>query len=144
MKPIFGNKISNMDYQVRKGAYAVIFNATCDKVLSVHNKGFHFLPGGGIENNENEKGCIEREMLEETGFQAEVGSFIGQAFFYFISSKDEYILSDGYFYRARLMEKLQNPIEIDHQMEWIHVKDMDKLFFYQHQVWAVKEALKSI
>lgn len=43
-----------------------------DKVLSVQNsRGHYFLPGGGIENEESYQECLEREMLEETGYRGE-------------------------------------------------------------------------
>lgn len=142
MKPTFGRKVQNGYYQLRKGVYAIVLNDSRDHVLTVHNgRGFHFLPGGGMEKNEDAYRCLEREMLEETGYGLEVGSYIGTAYFYFISSKGEYILSDGYFYSARILEKVQEPIEEDHFLEWVLLSEMDKLFFYEHQVWAVKEAV---
>ena len=141
MKPTFGKPVRNQKYQLRKGAYAIIFNSSQDRVLTVHNKGYHFLPGGGIEENESDAVCIEREMLEETGYSATVGSFIGTAQYYFISSKNEYILSDGYFYLAEHGKKVQNATEVDHVMEWVHIDDMERLFFFKHQIWAVKKAI---
>jgi 8-oxo-dGTP diphosphatase len=145
LKPTFGNKLTNIDYQIRKGAYAIIFNTASNRVLTVKNKGYHFLPGGGIESNESDKHCIERELLEETGFHVEVGSFVGSALFYFFfSSKNEPILSDGYFYFTRIVEKVQKPTEEDHQVVWIDVMEVEKLFFYQHQVWAVREGLNCV
>ena len=142
MKEIFGNKVQNVDYQIRKGAYAIVLDESGEHVLTVHNgRGLHFLPGGGMEKNEDAYQCIEREMIEETGFKAEVGTYIGTAYFYFISSKGEYLLSDGYFYTARLLNKVQEPIEENHFLKWVSLSEMDKLFFYEHQVWAVRKAL---
>ena len=142
MKLIFGKPAENKDYQVRKGAYAVILNSSKNNVLTVYNKGYHFLPGGGIEGNESNITCIEREMIEETGYRAIIGSFIGTAQFYFVSSKDEYLLSDGYFYLVELGEKIQEPIEEDHRMEWVTIDDMERYFFYKHQIWAVQKAIE--
>lgn len=42
MLKVFGEKIVGMDYQLRKGIYAVIFNNTRDKVLTVQNSKGHF------------------------------------------------------------------------------------------------------
>ncbi|GAA5416969.1 hypothetical protein Pryu01_02008 [Paraliobacillus ryukyuensis] len=93
MGEIFGNKKKNVDYSVRKGAYAIIFNDSKDKVLAVQTlNGNHFLPGGGIENNESDKECLKREMLEETGYQVAIGSFIGNAMCYFQSTKNEHLI----------------------------------------------------
>jgi 8-oxo-dGTP pyrophosphatase MutT (NUDIX family) len=44
------------------------------KLLLLHSKklDYYMLPGGGIEKNELETSCIQREMLEETGIEVEV------------------------------------------------------------------------
>jgi 8-oxo-dGTP diphosphatase len=34
MKKVFGEKINRIDYEIRKGVYAVIFNSKKDKVLT--------------------------------------------------------------------------------------------------------------
>ncbi|WP_096270176.1 NUDIX domain-containing protein [Paucisalibacillus globulus] len=143
MKPTFGQPVKEHVYLLRKGVYAIALNSTNDRVLTVHNgRGIHFLPGGGVEGNESDESCIRRELLEETGYSVTVGSYIGTAKDYFTSSKGEYILSDGYFYLIELGEKVQNPTEEDHMMEWVHIDDMERLFFYKHQVWAVRKAIE--
>ncbi|MDQ7863947.1 NUDIX domain-containing protein [Peribacillus frigoritolerans] len=69
-KVFWRKKIGGLDYQIRKGVYAIIFNSAKDKVLAVQNsRGHYFLPGGGIENEESYQECLEREMLEETGYK---------------------------------------------------------------------------
>jgi 8-oxo-dGTP diphosphatase len=142
-KLIFGEKIDNLNYKIRKGVYAVIFNSTNDKVLTVQtSNGHYFLPGGGIEHNELHEDCLKREMLEETGYEVVIGSFIGQAMKYFFSTKNEPLLSDGYFYLAKLLNKVQEPLEYNHDLKWIRVEHIEELLFHEHQVWAVKEGLK--
>jgi len=42
MYKIFGRKINGFDYQIRRGVFAVIFNNTKDKVLTVQNSRGHF------------------------------------------------------------------------------------------------------
>ncbi len=37
---------------------------------------FWSTPGGRIENNENLLGCLEREMIEETGVKPQIGNLI--------------------------------------------------------------------
>jgi 8-oxo-dGTP diphosphatase len=143
VKPVFGTRFLDKKYLHRKGAYAIILSTAKDKVLTVHNgKGLHFLPGGGIEEGENDLECLKREMLEETGYRAKIDTFIGSALNYFFSSENEPIVSDGNFYLAQLLDKVQEPSEDDHLLEWVHIEIMEDFFFYQHQVWAVKKALK--
>lgn len=47
---------------------AIIINN--DKVLLSHesNTGFYMSPGGGLEDGETHEECVEREVLEETGY----------------------------------------------------------------------------
>jgi hypothetical protein len=46
MVKIFGEKIDGLDYQIRKGVYAIVFNSEKDKILTVRNyTGHYFLPG---------------------------------------------------------------------------------------------------
>lgn len=46
MSNIFGNQKKGLDYKIRKGAYAVIFNPENEKVLTVQTQsGHYFLPG---------------------------------------------------------------------------------------------------
>ncbi|MBS3679838.1 NUDIX domain-containing protein [Ornithinibacillus massiliensis] len=140
---IFGEKKAGLDYLLRKGVYAVIFNTTGDKVLTVYtSRGDYFLPGGGIEKDESFQECLHREILEETGYSVSIGSFIGEANRYFQSTKNEPILNEGYFYLAALLNKLQEPIEEDHFMKWIDINDVEELLFHEHHCWAVYEGLK--
>jgi 8-oxo-dGTP diphosphatase len=143
LKPIFGRPVKNKDYQIRKSAYVIIFNSKKDRLLTVHNgMGEYFLPGGGLEENENDEACIERELLEETGFGVIVGSFIGSAEYYFVSRNNEHLLSDATFYYAEIRTNVQEPYEVDHHTEWLHIHDMEKLFVFEHQIWAVMKALE--
>jgi 8-oxo-dGTP diphosphatase len=143
MVKVFGEKIESLNYQIRIGVYAIIFNSTGDKVLIIQNSsGDYFLPGGGIKNNENYLECLEREMLEETGYKVSLGSYIGNAKNYFLSTKNEPLLNDGYFYLAKLLDKRQNPIEDDYFIKWVDFHRVQKLLVHEHHYWAVNQSLK--
>ncbi|CRK85172.1 NUDIX hydrolase [Neobacillus massiliamazoniensis] len=143
MNLIFGEKIDGLNYELRKGVYAVIINSTKDKIAVVRTtNGQYFLLGGGIENNESHTECLTREALEESGYEVSTGTYIGNSMRYFISSNREPMISDGYFYLAQLRNKLQEPIDDDHFLEWINVNEVEELLFHDHQVWAVKKGLE--
>lgn len=142
---VFGEKVAGLDYKMRKSVYAVIFTIARDKVLTVQNsRGHYFLPGGGMENDESYQACLEREMLEETGYRISIGTFIGDAKRYFQSTKNEPLINEGYFYLAKLLEKIQDPIEDDHFIKWIDIDSVKGQLFHEHHCWAVYQALSRV
>ncbi|MBX9976316.1 NUDIX hydrolase [Cytobacillus firmus] len=140
---VFGNQIKGLDYKIRKGAYAVIFNSENEKVLTVQNQsGHYFLPGGGIEKGESEIECLKREVLEETGYEISNYFFIGNAKSYLPQTKKRPMLSDGYFYLADLGDKIQEPTEEDHVMKWIEIRRLAEVLVHGHHIWAVREGIR--
>lgn len=114
---IFGEKLNYLEYQRRSGCYAVIIDGTKQQVAVIITvRGSCFLPGGGIEEGETPEGCLRREMLEETGYEIKIGPYIGKAQRYFISPQNEPLISEGIFFAAEIIEKVQEPIEDDHYL----------------------------
>ncbi len=67
------------DMDMRVAAYAVIERR--GKILLTHWRRGHLhgwtLPGGGIEDGEDPRDAVVREVMEETGLQARVGKLLG-------------------------------------------------------------------
>jgi 8-oxo-dGTP diphosphatase len=140
---VFGEKVPGVDYQKRTGVYAVIFQHEKDKILTVRNEsGHYFLPGGGIEENESHVECLLREMLEETGYDVSIRTYIGNAMCYFFSRKGDPLLGEGHFYLVELNEKMMEPMEEEHVPVWIDRKDAKRLLVHEHHYWAMEEAWK--
>jgi len=141
-KLVFGEYNDLIDYRRRDGCYAVIFDEKRQQVAAIITaSGHYFLPGGGMDEGETPEECLRREVLEETGYQINIGAYIGKAQRYFISSQKEPLLSNGMFYTAELTEKIQAPVEDDHDITWINLENVDDLLFHEHQAWAVKKAI---
>ena len=74
--PTFGEKKVNTDYVARYGVYAVIPDAEQKQIVLVQApNGAWFLPGGEIESGENHQEALKRELIEELGFTAEIGTY---------------------------------------------------------------------
>lgn len=66
-------------FRERHAARAIVTDKD-DRIalLHVEKYGYHKLPGGGIEDNEDTKQALERELLEEIGCRAEVTAELGK------------------------------------------------------------------
>lgn len=60
----FGEKIQNINYIDRVGAYGLILNEE-NKVAVVKTKKGYFLLGGRVENEETHEACIKRNAQKK-------------------------------------------------------------------------------
>src|SRR5581483_4905798 len=71
-------EIDTSTFRKRGAARAVLFD---DKgqvyLLNVSTHGYHKLPGGGIDEGEDIKQALERELMEEVGCKAEILADLG-------------------------------------------------------------------
>lgn len=136
----FGEKIQDINYIDRVGAYGVILNEE-NKVAVVKTKKGYFLLGGRVENEETHEECIKRECSEEVGMDVVVKNFICKGGKYDYIDSIGYFYGIGYFYFAEFIDIASKPKEKGHELLWVHIQDCCKYIHLEHQQWAVHQAI---
>jgi 8-oxo-dGTP diphosphatase len=141
--PEFGIAASGVEYVLRPGGYAVIFNGAGAVAVVSTPRGL-FLPGGGQEIEESPEEAAVREAREECGLHISLGGRIGVA--------DELVLaeSEGTHYRKRcvfffaeIVEEL-GVGEPDHELAWLAPDAAARELRHESQRWAVFKACRLI
>ncbi|HFI0353528.1 TPA: NUDIX hydrolase [Streptococcus suis] len=138
---VFGEKKADVDYQNRFGVYAVIPDEKKENIILVQApNGAWFLPGGEIEKGENHLIALERELMEELGFTAEIGHYYGQADEYFYSShRDTYFYNPAYIYQVTSYHQVGLPLEDFNHIAWFPVDEaIEKLKRGSHK-WGIEQ-----
>lgn len=131
----FGKKEDNQNYIPRVGAYGIAVKDNLVSVISVRD--FHFLVGGGLENNENIEACLKREFLEEIGYEVKIIKHIGSFREYHKTlTTGEYYELLPEVYLVELQSKVCEGIEPDHELVWMSKADAKAslLLTYQKEV----------
>ena len=137
----FGIPIPTVCYVDRPGAYAVIQDKSQAIALVKTSKG-HFLPGGGVEPQEDLETALQREVLEEIGYGIQVREeFATAAQYLFAKSDGAYFRKVGHFFLASLTERISEPTETDHELVWYSVEESLRQLAHDFQKWAVRQAL---
>ena len=139
MDKTFGAKEENLQYWDRPGAYLLPVKDGCLAVARTP-EGYYLL-GGGIDPGETHEECILRECMEETGCTARVEGYIGSAEVYCRHSELGYFHPIQYYYSGQLGERIAEPIETDHTLEWIPINEAEWKLNVKPQIWAVKRLL---
>jgi 8-oxo-dGTP diphosphatase len=91
---------ANADFfREREASRAVLLNDNNEVyMLNVSLHGYHKLPGGGIDEGEEPRQALERELMEEVGCKAEIIVELG----YFVEYRDyDNLKQTSYNYLAR-------------------------------------------
>lgn len=138
---VFGEKKADVDYQNRFGVYAVIPDENKENIILIQApNGAWFLPGGEIEKGENHLIALERELMEELGFTAEIGHYYGQADEYFYSShRDTYFYNPAYIYQVTSYHQVGLPLEDFNHIAWFPIDEaIEKLKRGSHK-WGIEQ-----
>lgn len=110
---------------------------------------YYFLPGGKIEDGENEVRCGERETLEETGYRVRIeqNSRLTKKYMFHWNGRDYKCTT--HFYRAHLDEVFHPPKAVQDQdynkgPVWIPVAKIQTIFDYTEEIHDAVEELCDI
>lgn len=138
----FGEQIQGVSYIDRPGAYALIQNGS-NAIAVVKTHQGYLLPGGGVEPNEDIKVALQREIMEELGYQSTVEENVCSAVQYLYSESERaYFKKVGHFFKVKLTEKVSEPIEMDHELVWCSFEESLQMLAQEFQAWAVRQAFK--
>jgi len=133
----FGTK-EKADYYDREGAYVIPIKD--NKVCIVKTPKGYFLIGGGMDTGESETDCIIRECLEETGCNVIIKEKIASAETFCKHPKVKFFHPIQHYYIGELSNKIQEPIESDHELIWVNVNEIKGKMFAPMQEWAIQIA----
>ena len=123
------------------------FRETCfgiceneNKVLLTKNifKDETSLVGGGIENGESHKTCLEREFAEEVGYKIESISELCDVDCYWLAGGMWPLRSLAHFYVVKVGSTSFKPTEPGHQPLWTSLKDVKSLCPLPYQQKAIE------
>lgn len=143
--PTFGEKTADGTYQNRYGVYAVIPNEEKTHLILVQApNGAWFLPGGEIEAGENHEMALERELLEELGFSATLGPYLGQADEYFYSRhRDTHYYHPAYLYAVKSFSEISKPLEDFNNLAWFPIEEAKTALKRGSHRWGIEQWQKN-
>jgi 8-oxo-dGTP diphosphatase len=137
----FGCATAGVEYVLRPGGYAVIFNAVGEVAVVSTRLGL-FLPGGGQDGSEAPEEAAIRETREECGLHILIRKRIG------IADQLVFAADEKVYYRKRcaffLAELSGETVasESDHQLIWLAPAEALLKLQPESQRWALAEALR--
>ena len=138
----FGKRIKGVSYVKRPGAYAIIRDGS-NAIALVRTQQGYLLPGGGVEPQEDFEIALQREIMEELGYQSTIEENVCSAVQYLYSESERaYFKKVGHFFKVKLTEKVSEPIEMDHELVWCSFEESLHMLAQEFQAWAVRQAFQ--
>jgi 8-oxo-dGTP pyrophosphatase MutT (NUDIX family) len=120
---------TDKSYQTREASRAVLFDKdNLVPLLFVANEQYHKIPGGGIDDDEDQKQALIREVLEETGSTVEITGEVGKI----VEFRSKFnLLQTSYCYVGKVTSKGKPELtedEISHgfQLVWLPLDEAIK------------------
>jgi 8-oxo-dGTP pyrophosphatase MutT (NUDIX family) len=135
----FGKRRPELAYRVRPAAYAIVFDDNL-RVACVSEASGLFLPGGGLEVDEDPISALHREVAEECGRRFEIIAPLEPAIQFFCTTRDEPFELHASFFLGRFGQPLDRPGQ--HELSWQTALPDSPAFFHECHRWAVQQALR--
>jgi len=143
--PVFGGRTPGMRYRPRPGTYAVILDGA-DRLAVMRTPKGVFLPGGGADPGETPEATLRREALEECGHALEPARRLAFAVERVADDQDQGgtggVKKECTFFEARLGFRVAAPVEHDHELVWMPVRQAIAQLTHRSQAWAVAGYLR--
>ena len=139
----FGHPQDPRDHVPRPSAYAVILRDD-GLILAVIDGPETMLPGGGIDDGEDARTAVVREIMEETGFAATIESKIGDANEYvFLPKQHRNVNKISSFYLAYVDGAANPDVVPEHEPVWITADEFAGRTSHESHAWAVRRAFEA-
>lgn len=114
------------EIRYRKAARAILLDSNkLTPLLYVSSMGFHKIPGGGIDEGENIKDALKREVLEETGCEIEITGEVGKIIEY---RSEISLIQKSYCYTGEIISKdspnfTQKELDQGFKLVWLTIDE---------------------
>lgn len=125
----FGTPIAGA--RVRPGAYALVYDEQRGLAV-VRSGGPAHLPGGGIEDGEDELTAVVREVSEETGLTVQPLDRLGV-----VQQAIDHLNKVSHYVTCRILAE-GGPHEPDHELDWMPWRHAMRTLHLGADRWAVR------
>jgi 8-oxo-dGTP diphosphatase len=137
--PVFGIRIAGCRYTVRPSAYALLRDDD-GRIAVVRAARGWFLPGGGIEANEDAEQAVEREAREECGLVIEPRGIVGTATEIVHSPAGHSGFEKESVFVEAVVVGRTPPTEPDHELVWLSPAEASARLSHESHRWVVQRA----
>jgi 8-oxo-dGTP diphosphatase len=134
----FGVRQRELVYRIRNAAYAIVFDDQRQVACVAEESGL-FLPGGGLEADEDPISAVHREVAEECARALEIVAPLQPAIQFFCTARGEPFELRASFFLAHFGHMLGGAGQ--HELSWQSATPDSPPFFHECHRWAVQQAL---
>jgi len=142
----FGEAEAGVEYRDRPAAFGVLIRDGRLAVVRVtlpDRAPFIDLPGGALDEGEDDAQALVREFGEETGLKVRAGALLVRADQYLRRKDGEPVNNrSGHYVAEWVGEDAALKIEADHELQWIDPAEAVARLRHESHAWAVARWLR--